>query len=75
MEGVSTTPTESTASVTVAALKKKKTPIWARMLGFPQWPARFCSTFEEVQLQQKKAPRPGQVAVIFLGRYVNMINR
>ena len=43
------------------------TPIWARMTGFPSWPARFCSDYEEHCFQQKKARKPGQISVSFLG--------
>jgi PWWP domain len=51
------------------ASARPKTPIWARMIGFPFWPARFCSEYEEFTLREKRAPRPNnpQVAVSFLG--------
>jgi PWWP domain len=39
------------------------------MTGFPFWPARFCSEYEEHNLRGKQAPRVSvpQVAVSFLG--------
>ena len=44
-------------------------PIWARLTGFPSWPARYCSPYEELCLRVKKSPKPGSapIAVSFLG--------
>ena len=48
-------------------------PIWARLTGFPYWPARHCSAYEEQCLRAKKNPKAGSasVAVSFLGTSIN----
>jgi hypothetical protein len=48
----------SAAAALVQALRAKAPPalLWARLTGFPHWPARFCSPHEEASLRLKKAP-------------------
>jgi hypothetical protein len=47
--------------------KPKYTVCWARMAGFPFWPARLCSNVEIESLQSLKSSKLVQVAVSFLG--------
>jgi hypothetical protein len=44
-------------------------PVWARIPGFPWWPARLCAAYEEKMIANRR-PRSKhvQVAVVFLGR-------
>lgn len=53
-----TGPVVSAATALVQALRTKAPPalLWARLTGFPHWPARFCSPHEEATLRLKKAP-------------------
>ena len=46
------------ATALVQALRAQRPPalLWARLTGFPHWPARFCSPHEEATLRLKKAP-------------------
>lgn len=48
---------------------KTNTIVWARMPGYPAWPARYCSAPEEAALSKKKArsTKTFQSAVVFLG--------
>ena len=43
--------------------------LWARMAGFPSWPARYCCAPEEAALSKKKpkSVKVAQSAVVFLG--------
>lgn len=43
--------------------------LWARMAGFPSWPARYCCAPEEAALTKKKpkSAKVAQSAVVFLG--------
>ena len=50
----------------------QKCPVWARMTGFPSWPARFCSEYEEESFKKKKLGKPGQICVTFLGECVRL---
>jgi hypothetical protein len=44
-------------------------PVWARISGFPFWPARPCDEAEEkLILSRRPRSKHGQVAVVFLGR-------
>lgn len=55
----SSTPIDSTCPIALW---------WARMAGFPPWPARKCTSYEENQLRKRKpGPKPHEVAVAFLG--------
>jgi hypothetical protein len=41
--------------------------VWARMAGFPSWPARRCSKHEEDTMTIPRAAKLKQAAVVFLG--------
>jgi hypothetical protein len=53
--------------------------IWARMAGFPSWPARRCSRHEEDNMTIPRAAKLKQAAVVFLGNrgemYVTTVAR
>lgn len=59
---------ELATSLFIKELKAKgpSVTIWARMHGFPAWPARFCSDAEEIGL--KTVSKPKFVSVCFLGK-------
>ena len=39
---------------------------WAKMHGFPWWPARRCSMYEELSLEKISLRHQQQVAMLFL---------
>jgi hypothetical protein len=53
--------------------------LWARMPGFPFWPARNCTIHEKAVLDLNKSPKNGlktsHKAVIFLGTSYQRYNR
>jgi hypothetical protein len=59
---------ELATSLFIKELKSRgpNVTIWARMHGFPAWPARFCSNAEEIGL--KTISKPKFVSVCFLGK-------
>ena len=58
--------------VDLGALKARRAIIWGKLPGFPVWPCRFTSGAEEEHLASKKAKssKTDQVAVVFLGKYL-----
>lgn len=47
--------------------KMNSTIIWARMSGFPIWPARYCTITEENAIKTLNKDKQGYSSVFFLG--------